>query len=114
VQVEVSIQATGLGRLKIVHTDDGHSFIRVTPVSVQNHEEVPGEPLVKRVFPTEVVDPGESALASRVFLFPPIDSETLGWDVLFTYAIRRRWPFQDFWVFSAPTFVWVPESWVRP
>jgi hypothetical protein len=111
--VSVTVQSTGLGRLKMVENEDNEPTIYVTQLEVRDGRETPVVEWQKPVLAGEVADPGESVQASRVFLVPPIDPETLGWDILFSYDIKRRWPSRNLWTFSATTFVPVPEAWRR-
>ena len=95
----------------MVDEGDNRPTIQVTQVQLVNGEESPVAVWQKPVLADELIDPGESVQESRVFLVPPVDSASLGWDILFSYELRRRWPFRKDWTFSATTFVSVPEEW---
>jgi hypothetical protein len=77
------VRSTGLGRLRLAEGANSPS-IRVTEVQVDDQgREVPVASWEKPVLPGDVVDPGESASASFVFLVPDASSHTLGWEVTF-------------------------------
>jgi hypothetical protein len=86
--------------------------ITVTQVQVEDEVEVPlDEVWEKSVLVGQWIDPGEAIQGNKEFLLPEIDGNTLGWDVLFEFTIRYRWPQKKYWAYTASTFVWVPESW---
>lgn len=109
--VKPVIQSLGFAALRLVHNDP--DFAPVVSVAEYRTDGAAGPPheILRETFRgDDLVGPGETISSSEIFLVPPPEPATLGWQVIFVVGVRKRFRRKMYWRWIATTFVPVPED----
>jgi hypothetical protein len=110
-RVKPVIQSLGFAPLRLVHNDA--DFAPVVGVAEYRTDGAAGPPqeIRRETFQgDDLVGPGETISSSEIFLVPPPEPATLGWQVIFEVGVRKRFHRKMYWRWIATTFVPVPED----